>query len=120
MLYSRQGDNTLIIKYLAYLDENKGNQDNIREIPIAISVPASTTELQLTNWQNSLLFNGFNNIVFEINDSPEEDPKIIFQTFHNDQTFYLKSFLKSEYTCGENACQKFIVSNRKYAVIKKK
>jgi hypothetical protein len=118
ILYPRQGDNTLIIKFINYLEKNKENSSNIRDIPIAISVPGFTVERELGNWQNTLLFIGFDNVVFEINNSLEDEPKIIFQTIFNNQTFYLKSFLKSEYTCGENACEKFIISNRKYAVIK--
>jgi hypothetical protein len=117
ILYPRQVDSVLIIKFLTFLEKNSEYPSNIRDTPIAITVHGSTVEGELDNWQNTLRFNGFDNVIFEINNSLDDEPKIIFQTTFNNQIFYLKSFLKSEYTCGKNACEKFIHSNKKFAII---
>lgn len=120
ILNPRQLDNIQIIKFVNFLDSNKEKSSSIRDIPITINIPESTIDSEINNWQNTLLFNGFNNISFEIIDNLDVEPKIIMQTNFNNKVYYLKSFLKSEYGCGVNYCEKFIHSNKKFAVIKGK
>ena len=116
ILYPRQLDNIQIIKFVNFLDINKEKSTSIRDIPITINIPESTTDSVINNWQNTLLFNGFNNIFFEINKTQDIEPNIVLQSYFNKHMYYLKTVD----TCGEFYCEKFIHSNKKFAVIKGK